>query len=175
MSKVSTNCGLMVHICEVIISPGIFFIFWKLWFLGLLIKGQKVVQNDKKLCLSGSTRKSKMTKNSVHCTPDLRKHTSYDCDFRYTCVKWWHLQILSSFFQSFDFSLLLGGKRAKNGWKRQILYALLCISGTILYMIMVFNTLVQNQDISSNCFSYFQNSDFFGFQWKGYHNDQDFW
>ena len=90
-----------------------------------------------------------------------------------TRVKWWHIQILSSFFWSFDFSLWLGGKRSKNGSKRQkILYASLCISGTILYMIMVFNTLVQNQDISSNCFSYFQNSDFFGFRWKGYHNHQ---
>ena len=37
---------------------------------------------------------SKMTKNSVCHTPYIRKRTSYDCDFCYTHVKWWHLQAL---------------------------------------------------------------------------------
>ena len=43
----------------------------------------------------------KMTKNSVHCTLYIRNHTSY---VRYTCVKWWHLQILFSLFSNFDFT-----------------------------------------------------------------------
>ena len=46
-------------------SPGDFFIFSKFWFSWLLggrVKGQKMAQNDKKLCL----------------TPYLWNHTSYD-------------------------------------------------------------------------------------------------
>ena len=86
------------------ISSNIFFIFPKFWFFGLLggskvfqilifrvnpgARGQKMSQNDKKLCLSH---------------PYIRKHTSYDRDFWYTCVKWWHIQILFSFFQNFQF------------------------------------------------------------------------
>ena len=31
------------------------------------------------------------------------KHTSDDRDFWYMLVKWWHLQLLISFFQNFDF------------------------------------------------------------------------
>ena len=47
------------------------------------VKGQKIAQNDKKLCLSYSIS---------------RKHTSYDCGFWFTFVKWWHLQMLFLFF-----------------------------------------------------------------------------
>ena len=45
--------SFMVHLCKMIISPGVFFIFSKIWFFGLLVgvKGQKVVQNDKKFSL----------------------------------------------------------------------------------------------------------------------------
>ena len=45
--------SFMVHLCKMIISPGVFFfIFSKIWFFGLLVgvKGQKMVQNDKKFC-----------------------------------------------------------------------------------------------------------------------------
>ena len=35
----------ILHLCKMIISLGVFFIFSKFW------KGQKMVQNDKKLCL----------------------------------------------------------------------------------------------------------------------------
>ena len=51
----------MVYLCKMIVSSGIFFIFSKCWFFVLLwggrgvgegVKGQKMVQNDKKLCLS---------------------------------------------------------------------------------------------------------------------------
>ena len=46
----------MVHICKMIISLGVFFIFSKFWFSASVggVKGQKMVQNDKKLCLSHS-------------------------------------------------------------------------------------------------------------------------
>ena len=47
------------------------------------------------------------------CIPYLRKHTSYDCDFWYTCVKWWHFQMLFSFFLNFDFLIVRGVKCKK--------------------------------------------------------------
>ena len=58
------------------ISPGVFsFFFLKFWFIGLLrgggVKGQKMVQNEKKLCLFA---------------PYLKSHTSY-FDLCYSCVK----------------------------------------------------------------------------------------
>ena len=45
--------SFMVHLCKMIISPGVFFFFSKSWFSGLLkgVKGQKIVQNVKKFCL----------------------------------------------------------------------------------------------------------------------------
>ena len=60
--------------------PGIFFMFSRFSFFELL-RGSK----DKKW--------PKMTKYYLCRTPYLRKHTSYDCDSRCTCVKCWHLQI----------------------------------------------------------------------------------
>ena len=46
--------SFMVHICKMMICPGIFFIFSKFWFSGSTgggLKGQKTFQNNKKLCL----------------------------------------------------------------------------------------------------------------------------
>ena len=43
----------------------------------------------------------KITKNCL--TPYPSKHTSYDCAFCCTSLKWWHLQMLFSFFQNFSF------------------------------------------------------------------------
>ena len=67
------------------------------------VKGQKMAQNDKKY---------------VCCTPYCMKHTSYDCDFWYTCVKWW--QIFFNFFKIFILWLVRGVKgkeMAQNGKK----------------------------------------------------------
>ena len=66
--------SLVVHLCELMISPGVFFIFSKFWFSGLLeggVKGQKMVQNEKKFCHA----------------PYLRNHT-YDHHLWYANVKW---------------------------------------------------------------------------------------
>ena len=83
--------SFMVHLCEMMISPGFFFfIFWKFWFFRLLV-GNKV------------KKWPKMTKNYISCTLYLRNHTSYDCHLWYTCVKWWYLQAFFSFLQNFDF------------------------------------------------------------------------
>ena len=48
--------SFIVHMSKIIISPGVFFIFSKFWFFGLLggVKMQKKVQNDKKVCLPHS-------------------------------------------------------------------------------------------------------------------------
>ena len=44
----------MVHICKMIISPGFFIHFFKIFIFWVVrgVKGQKVVQNDKKFCPS---------------------------------------------------------------------------------------------------------------------------
>ena len=93
-----------VHMCKIIRSPGIFFfffIFYKFWFSGFLVR-----QKGKKW--------SKMTNNSVHYAPYLRNHKSCDCHLWYTFVKW-YISRRFSFFISFDFSGCYWGKRAKNG------------------------------------------------------------
>ena len=50
--------SFIVHLCKMMISTSFFFIFSKFWFSGLLggggVKGQKIVQNEKKFCLSCS-------------------------------------------------------------------------------------------------------------------------
>ena len=86
----------MVHFCE-IISPAVSGLFWFFFhFFKILVfwvvkgvKGQKMVQNDKKLCLS----------RSISHEP----HTSYDFHFSYTCVMWQYLQVFFAIFQNFDF------------------------------------------------------------------------
>ena len=59
--------SFVVHNCKMIITSGVFFIFSKVWFLGLLV-GSK------------GKRWSKMIKNSVFCTLYLSNHTWYDLD-----------------------------------------------------------------------------------------------
>ena len=76
------------YTCNRILSSGFFtFIpnFFKFFWRGVNsgVKGQKMAQ---------------MTKNYVCRIPYLRKHTSYGCDFWYTCVKWQHLQVLFLLF-----------------------------------------------------------------------------
>ena len=82
-----------------IISPGIFFFFSKFWFLGslglegVLVKGQKIAQYDKELCLS----------HSVSQEPYI-----IYCDFWYMCVKWWYIQQIVSFFKILILGFLEG-------------------------------------------------------------------
>ena len=71
----------------------IFLFFQTFDFLGYRgVKGQKIAQNDKKLCL-------------LYLISQLRDHTSYDYHLWSTSVKW-YLQvffIIFLFFQNFDF------------------------------------------------------------------------
>ena len=84
--------SFMLHLCEIIIFSGIFFIFSKFWVLLVDSEG------------GGGRGWSKTRKNHVCCTPYLKKHISYDFHLWYTCM----CKIISSgvfsFFQNFDFS-----------------------------------------------------------------------
>ena len=60
--------SFMLHLCKMIISPGLFFSFSKFWFFGLL--GGKMAKSSPKL-----------TKNSVHHTSYLRNHTWWPVTF----------------------------------------------------------------------------------------------
>ena len=98
-----------------IISWAIFFIFFKILIFRIIkggmgcgevgVKGQKMAQNDKKIC------------------PYLRNHTSYDCDFWCTCVKWYFQQIFS-FFKISSFEVFRGIKCKK--WPKITNFSLFC-------------------------------------------------
>ena len=78
------------------ISPGVFFIFSKFWFFGLVgWKGKKW---------------SKVTKNYVFCASFLRNHKSCDCHLWYTCVKWWNLLEFFHFFKILIFQIVRWGR-----------------------------------------------------------------
>ena len=78
--------SFMVSMLEMFLSSADFFIFSSFDFLGFKGgKRVKMAQNYKKFYLYHSY---------------LRKHITYDCNTLYTCVKWWHLQVL--------FSLIVG-------------------------------------------------------------------
>ena len=87
----------MVHMCEMIISPGVFFMFSKFWYSGLFLGGGR---GDSKKC-------PKMKKNPVGCAPYLRNHT-WSSFMLYLCKVTVSLGIFS-FFQNFDFP----------GWKKK--------------------------------------------------------
>ena len=79
---------LMVHMYKRIISPGVF-----LYFFQILI-----------FRINSGAKQQKMAWNYVReSTPYLSKHTSFDRVFCCTSLKWWHLQMLFSFFQNFGF------------------------------------------------------------------------
>ena len=130
--------------CKMMISPGMFFIFAKFWFFGLLqgVKEQKTVQNDKKFCPSHA--------------PYLRNHTSYDFHLWYTCVKWLYLQVFFLFFIILIFWVVRGVKVQKNGPKWQkILSVMLHVSGTIHHIIVIYGTHVSNDNICRCFFFHF--------------------
>ena len=65
-----TWMSFLVNMCKIIISLGIFFIFYNFDFL---VQGEKKIQ---------------INKNSVCQAPYLRNHTSYGNHLCYTCLKW---------------------------------------------------------------------------------------
>ena len=75
----------LVHVCKMMASPDAFFIsfFFIFIFIFLVVTGVKC------------KKWPKMTKNSFYLTPYFSNCTSYDCDFCYTCVKWYLQQFFS--------------------------------------------------------------------------------
>ena len=97
--------SFIVNMWKRIISPGFSSHFFKILIFGINSgeKEQKVAQ---------------MTKNFI-CGTNISGSIHYMSVIFGTQVKWWLLQMLFSFFFKVWFSGLLGGKREKNGSKRQ--------------------------------------------------------
>ena len=88
----TSSLSFMVHLCEMIKSPVVFFFFFH-FYKSLIFwifrgKREKMNQTDKKLCLLYLI---------------LRDHTSYDLHLWYTCVKW-YLQEFFIFLKKFSFT-----------------------------------------------------------------------
>ena len=104
-----------------------------------------------------------MSKNYVCCTPYLSKHTSCDCVFCSTSLKWWHLQMLP-FSQNFSFLGCYRGEGVKGKkWPKMTkkiltLYIRNCTSW-LWFLVHICKMMIS----SAIFFSFFQNSDFLGF------------
>ena len=135
--------------CKMMISPELFFIFWKFWFFGLLESGG----------IKGQQNSPKRKTDYICHVPYLRNSIEYDHYFWYTCAKWWYLQAGFSFFQNFDFWVVGGVKGQKVVQNdKKILSVVLHISGTIHYIIVIYGTLVYLQGF----FSFIKSFDFVG-------------
>ena len=87
---------------KIIISSGVFFHFFKILIFQVVrrVEGQKMAQNEKKLC----------------CALYLRNHTSCDLCLWYTCVTVWYPQGVLHLFQIFIFGVSSGVKWQKVAW-----------------------------------------------------------
>ena len=118
----------MVHMCKMIISPdSLFFHFFKILICRVVrwVKGQKMVQNDKKFCrLRMISQEPYIIWLSfvVHICKMISPHVFF-------------------IFQNFDFSGYQGAERAKNGpkWQKN-LSVTPYISGTIYHMSFICST-----------------------------------
>ena len=99
-----------------------------------------------------------MKNNYIRHALCLRNSIAYGHDFWYTCVKWWYLRVFFSLFWNFHFSGCVEGKKTKNSpkWKTAITSLTHHISGTVWHIIMIFGTLVWNDDISRRFFHCFE-------------------
>ena len=125
----------MVHSCKIIISPCIFFVFWVVRG----VKGQKIVQNDKKFCLS----------HSIFQEPYIMRSSFM--------VHKYKIIIFSGilfFLLKFWFFGLLGG--SKNGPKWQKSSVVSYISRTIHHMIFIHGTHVEEDNISMFFFTFYR-------------------
>ena len=105
-NQTSNDCHLWYKMCKIIICLGVFFSFFQN-FDFLILRGVK------------EQKWPKLTKNSACNTPYLKKHTTYDHDFWYTCkmmISAANYFILTKFW----FYWFLWGKRAKNDPKLPI-------------------------------------------------------
>ena len=136
----------LVHICKMIISSGVLFIFPKFWF-SRSIGGQK------------GKKWSRMTKNYVCCTPYLRNHTSYDCHLWCKCVKL-YLQVFFFYFKILIFWVVMGLKGQKMAQNDKKFCLTLYLRNCTSYDCDFWYTC--KMMISSSNFFIFQNFDFFG-------------
>ena len=138
-----TWSSFLLRKCRMIMSPGVFFHFFKI-LIFLVVwrgKGQKLL---------------KMTKNAVRCTLYLRNHISYNLHLWYTCVKGWYLYALIHFFKMLNFWFISGVNGQKNGPKWQkIMSARFHASGSIHHMIVILLHMCKIMT-SLNAFSFFQ-------------------
>ena len=118
----------MVNMCKMIISPGVFFQFFKILIFWVVsgIKGQKAVPNHKKFCLSCFISQE-------------------------PCIIWLSFMVhmckmiislgIYCIFSKFWFFRVLVGERAKHGPKWQVITSVaLHISGTLHHMTVIYGT-----------------------------------
>ena len=132
MSKISVCCTIYfrnhisydIHLWYTcmhkrMISAAMFFTFFKILIF-------RIIRDGREKC-------KKWPKMTRKFCPYLRNHTSYDCDFWCTCVKWWYLQQIFHFLKVW-FLRFLGGWSAKND---QFQFVLVYISGTVDHSIEI--------------------------------------
>ena len=117
----------IVRFCKIMIYPAVLFIFSKLYFSGLL-GGEGGGEGGKRA--NNGWKWEKIMSVTLHISGSIY----HDCDFWFTCLKWWHLQML--------FSLYLRNHTLYDCGLWYICIKLWCLQ---------------------QFFSFFQNSDFFGF------------
>ena len=118
----------VIYLCKMIISSGSFSIFFKIliFWVHSGVKGQKMVWNDKKLCLSHSISQEPyiiwLSLVVQMCKMIMSLGVFFQCD-------------------NFDFPDCQGAERAKNDPKWQkFLSVTPFISGTIYHMIFIYDT-----------------------------------
>ena len=132
------------------ISPGVFFIFSKFWFSGLLgggsVKGQKMFQNEKKFCLLCSISQE-----------------SYIIWFSFMVFMFKMIippGVFFFFFSQFWFSGLLLGKKGKK--RRKMMTNSICRAWYLRSHISYDHYLWYIRIIPPGVFLFFQNFDFLG-------------
>ena len=135
----------MVHICRVIISPGVFFIFSKFWFSWLLVglKWQTMVENDKKLCLSHS-----ISEEPYIIWLSFMVHM---CKMVISPGVFFH------FHKIFIFQIVRGVKGQNLVQNNKKFSVTLQISGTIHHMNVIYGTHMWNNNISRYFFHFWKN------------------
>ena len=83
----------------------------------------------------------------------LKNRTSTNHYFWYTCVKWWYLQFVFSFFffWHFDFLGCRGGKKAKNGPKWQQKKLKMKNNNYMCHVSYLRNSIAYDQDFLYTC------------------------
>ena len=119
-----------------------------------------------------------MTKNHVCCTPCLSKHTSYYQVFCCASLKWWHLEMLFSFFlKKIIFWVVRWDGEKDKKWPKTT--ATICLTPYLRnctsYDCGFWYTCVKAWYLQQFFFPFFQNSDFQVFQSSSINAKRKFW